>query len=61
MYKEGILIVDRGQGIFSLENVGPVLSAGYLVVNVGLGLNSWRKRLRKRNIRVRKPGLGWVV
>ena len=30
MCKEGILIVDRGQGIYSLKNVGTVLSAGRL-------------------------------
>lgn len=61
MCKGGILIVDRAQGIFSPENVGTVLSAGHLVVNFGLGLSSWRKRHRKRNIRVLKPSPGWVV
>lgn len=61
MCKGGILIVDRGQGIFSPENVGTVLSAGHLVVNFGLGLSSWRKTLRKRNIRILKPSPGPVV
>lgn len=62
MYKEGILIVDRGQGIFSLENVGPVLSAGHLVVNFGLGLNNWRKRQEKKHQSTEAwPGMGGLA
>ena len=63
MCKEGILIVDRGQGIYSLKNVGTVLSAGHLggslqslVVNFGLGLNSAGEKDRKRNSTEAQPG-----
>lgn len=42
--------------------MGPVLSAGHLVVNFDLGLNNWRKRQEKKHQSTEAwPGMGGLA